>query len=296
MRAYEPCRPCFVRQALRAAESGGANAEQLEMIRERVETYTQSMNIETASPAALASYVYRTVREITGIEDPYAQIKRECNAHALDLYETVLAHAPAGMPPLERAVHLAIIGNIIDFGTEIHIDLDGTAQRAFAAPFAVDEIDLLRERIHGARCVLYLADNAGEIVFDRELLAILGGEGRELVMAVKGGPSINDAMLEDAETAGLSAYGWVIENGTDAVGTQLDSCSPEFMREWNRADLIISKGQANAESLLGLNDERIFFLYLVKCAVMGDYLGLRFLDFIAGTAPTLLRLSEEPQQ
>lgn len=249
------------------------------------------MDIASGSPAKLASEIYRIVRRVVGVDDPFSEIKRECNRHALDAIDAVEKMLPSSLDELEKAVHLSIVGNVIDFGTEIHIDLEGTARRGSQTDFAINEIELLRRKIKAARKVLYLADNAGEIVFDRRLLALLGGEGRALVMAVKGGPVINDAMREDAEAARAQEFGRVIDNGTDAVGTQLENCSQEFLEEWTAADLIISKGQANAESLLGLQDERVFFLYLIKCEVMARFLGFKPLEFIAATALTLYNRS-----
>ncbi|NQU08240.1 MAG: DUF89 family protein, partial [Candidatus Abyssubacteria bacterium] len=117
----------------------------------------------------------------------------------------------------------------------------------------------------GAEHILYLADNAGEIVFDRLLLEALPVE--KITVAVRGAPVINDATMEDAETAGIPQIAPVIANGSDAPGTLVEECSEEFRSCFNVADLIIAKGQGNYETLSDAR-KHIFFLLSVKCQLI----------------------------
>ena len=121
-----------------------------------------------------------------------------------------------------------------------------------------------------AESILYLADNAGEIVFDKILIEQLGPE--KIKLAVKGGPVINDATIEDVEETGLTDLVRVISNGNDAPGTILGLCSEEFRHSFEEADLIIAKGQGNYESLSDF-DKNIFFLLKAKCPVVANHLG-----------------------
>ena len=113
--------------------------------------------------------------------------------------------------------------------------------------------------------ILYLADNAGEIVFDRLLIELLPLE--KITVAVRGFPTINDATMHDAETAGITKLVRVIDNGSDVPGTILDKCSEAFRYSFDRADLVISKGQGNYETLSEV-DKDIFFLLKVKCPII----------------------------
>lgn len=139
----------------------------------------------------------------------------------------------------------------------------------FSAPLAGDPAALF-EAAAKARSILYLADNAGEIVFDRILIEALPAS--RVTVAVRGGPVINDATLADAETAGIHEIATVIDNGSDAPGTLLAECSPEFRARFEAADLVIAKGQGNFETLSDTR-KHIFFLLSVKCPLVAAEVG-----------------------
>jgi len=124
--------------------------------------------------------------------------------------------------------------------------------------------------IAAAERILYLADNAGEIVFDRLLIERLPTE--KVTVAVRGLPVINDATLIDAEYAGITELVEVIDNGSDAPGTILEDCSEAFLERFHAADLIISKGQGNYETLSQVHKD-IYFLLKVKCPVVARDVG-----------------------
>jgi uncharacterized protein with ATP-grasp and redox domains len=165
---------------------------------------------------------------------------------------------------------------VIDFGIFDSIDIEGTVTRALEGGLAADDYPSLAEKIKGGIEILYLLDNAGEIVFDRVLIEELGARGARVTAVVKGTEIINDATLKDAEEAGLPGLCEVIDNGSDAVGTILEAASPAFRRRFSSASLVISKGQGNFETLLGEKKpgRDIFFLFQSKCQVVSDFLGV----------------------
>ena len=128
---------------------------------------------------------------------------------------------------------------------------------------------------------MILTDNAGEIVFDKllikELLKIRTKD--DITYVVKGGPIVNDATIEDAIYTGVTELVNVIDNGLEAQGTLLDICSDDFIKEFNDADIIISKGQANYETLSHLNDPRIYYMLRAKCQCVADDIGCSKNDF-----------------
>jgi uncharacterized protein with ATP-grasp and redox domains len=127
-----------------------------------------------------------------------------------------------------------------------------------------------RQAVNDAREILYIADNAGEIVFDRLLIERLPIE--KVTVAVKGSPVINDVTMEDALVAGLPRIVEVIDNGSDAPGTILESCSGYFQERFEKADLVIAKGQGNYETLSDI-DKNIFFILKAKCPVIARDIG-----------------------
>jgi len=214
--------------------------------------------------------VHRIVRQETGDSDPYRAAKEASTHQALALYPRLKSLLVEANDPLETAVRLSIAGNIIDLSAVGEYDLVDTVERVLAQPFAVDNGAAFREALSEAGRVLYLADNAGETVFDRLLIETLDVP---VIYAVKGGPTLNDATREDALAAGVDRVAEVVSTGSDAPGTILHRCSEEFRQLYDKAELIIAKGQANYETL-SEEGARVFFLLQVTCPVIARDVGV----------------------
>ena len=173
---------------------------------------------------------------------------------------------------------MAVAGNIIDYGVSDHHDLEETMARVLDSPFAINHVGRLRRRLAEARTVLYLGDNAGEIVFDK--LFIETFRHPNIWYAVRGTPVINDATRVDADQVKMEEVAQVIDNGYDAPSTLPENCSPAFQQLYNEADLVISKGQGNLEGLMDETRDDIFFLLMVKCDVIADRLGVAKGSFV----------------
>jgi uncharacterized protein with ATP-grasp and redox domains len=185
--------------------------------------------------------------------------------------------------PLRAAVRVAIAGNIIDYGALHSFDAAATMQECFDREFVLDDYPVLLEALQGKPKVLYLFDNCGEIVFDGLLIRELNKLGCQVTAAVRESPVINDATVEDAQACGLDKICSVISNGTRCPGTPLESCSEEFKEHFRTADLIISKGMGNFETLSEVSAP-IFFLFTVKCSQVARHLTER-----QGFAPGFLK-------
>lgn len=269
MKTCLDCYPCFLRQALSAARQAGAPVEMQRHI--LLETMDQLGSLPAdATPPVMAEGIHRMVRRETHTPDPYAQSKRDATAQAMRLLPALRERVRTAPDPLETAVRIAIAGNIIDDGVAEHYDLESTLARVLQQPFAIDGLALLRQALSGAGTILYLADNAGETVFDRVLIETIT---RPVTYVVKAGPVINDATLGDALAAGLDTVSNIIDNGSDAPGTLLEHCSASFRERFAQAPLIIAKGQANYETLSDIQAP-VFFLLQAKCKVIADDLGV----------------------
>lgn len=272
MRTSLDCIPCFVRQALEAARLvTGDVAIQEQIVREVLQTVAK-MDLNMAPPL-LARGFYRRLEEVTGVGDMYRSAKDRFNRLALDLLPDLEEKVCTSVDPFATALRLAIAGNMIDFGVNGTIteeEVHQSINRALHAPFS-GNVEELRFAIGRADKILYLADNAGEIVLDRLLIERL--PRHRVILVVRGHPVINDATMADAVSAGLPRLVEVIDNGSDVPGTVIAQCSSEFRRHFAEADLVIAKGQGNFETL---SDEpgNIFFLFKVKCAVVSDHVGL----------------------
>jgi len=272
MKIFLDCIPCFVRQALDAAKL----ATDDEQIHERVvrETLRLAADLDMSqSPPAIGQKIHRLIRKLIDNNDPYRQIKERFNNLSLTLYPALENRVKTSENPLATAVRLAIAGNIIDFGVKTSLaesDVEKTIEQSLHNRLEYSQIQEFMDAVTQAKQILYLADNAGEIVFDRLLIEQLPVE--KVTVVVKGKPVINDATMEDAVFAGLTKLVEVIDNGSDAPGTILQSCSQDFRDRFEDADLIIAKGQGNYESLSD-TDKNIFFILKAKCPVIARHLG-----------------------
>lgn len=218
-------------------------------------------------------------RSVLNDPDPYRDVKRDSNDTVLAMYNDLEDLVRSSDDPLITAMKLAIAGNIIDFAVHDHCDLHGTVDKVLNSGFAVDHTRQLREALSKATKVLYIGDNAGEIVFDKLFVSEIAHPG--LTFSVRGAPAINDATMEDAEYVGMTSLTKVISSGYDAPTTIFSRSGDEFRRCYEEADLIISKGQGNLEGLIGEHDRRIFFLLMVKCDVIAEYLGVEKGSYVA---------------
>lgn len=271
MKTYYDCLPCFIRQALDAVRLATADENIHESILRRVLLDAAELDF-SQPPPRMGQAIHRRVRQLSGNSDPYKDVKKQSNQYALALYPRLVKQVEASANPMETAVRLAIAGNIIDFGVSSAVSktmIDETIARTLSEPLFGD-MDRLLKQAASAGTVLYIGDNAGEIVFDR-LLIERCFSGR-VIFGVRGGPIINDATLDDAIETGMNAVAQVIDNGSDAPGALLDDCSETFLNAFENADLIIAKGQGNYETLSGVN-RSIAFLLKAKCPVISRHIG-----------------------
>jgi uncharacterized protein with ATP-grasp and redox domains len=209
--------------------------------------------------------------EILKDKDPYKEIKYLSNKYLLDKYDELRAIVDNSDDKFETALRLAISGNIIDYAANADFDLDGTIKKVLEEEFSIDDSKVLKEKLSKANNVLYLGDNAGEIVMDKIFLETLNHPN--VCYVVRGAAVINDVTLEDVKQTGIDKYAEIITNGYDAPSTILNKVSEEFMEKYRAADVIISKGQGNYEGLLNVKDDRIFFLMMVKCDMVAEKIG-----------------------
>ena len=222
-----------------------------------------------ATPPEIGAKVHRLVRRITGVDDPYREVKQAATEKALALLPELNALVEGSDNPLDTALRLSIAGNIIDFGPNPDYDLWEVVERLLREELAINDTNSLKAQLLQAESILFLADNAGETVFDRVLIEAMI---QPVTYAVRGGPTLNDATLKDAQHAGIDQVAEVIDNGARVPGTVLSECSAAFRQRFWEADLILAKGMGNYETLSEV-EAPIFFLLQVKCPVIGQDIG-----------------------
>jgi uncharacterized protein with ATP-grasp and redox domains len=267
------CIPCFVRQAAEAVAFCVPDEARRAPIMRRLLAEIAGANWH-ASPAEVAQHLHRSIRRETGDPDPYRSLKTRMNGLALEMFPAFRQQALSEEDPQMAIVRMALAGNLIDAGAKTGLtekDVRTALCRACREPVDGSARNLFQAADRAGQ-ILFLADNAGELVFDRALIEAL--PRGKMVVAVRGSPVINDATMEDAETAGLSEIVRVISNGSDAPGTVVEDCSDRFRALLETSDLIIAKGQGNFETL-SATPKHIFFLLRVKCSRVAADIGAR---------------------
>ncbi|MCD6106949.1 MAG: DUF89 family protein [Caldisericaceae bacterium] len=273
MKAQLECIPCMMSQALRAAKAATNDKKLIREVLNRIGEEVKNIHLEKSTPPEAAIPVYQIVTDVTGVEDPYKNTKREHIKEALALYPLMMKKVEQSKNPLKETVKIAIAGNAIDLGSRLDkIDITKEFERIENSLFYLDEFDAFEERIEKEKEILYLADNAGETVFDRPLIELLAKRNKKIYYAVKEKPIINDATRLDAELSGIKEE--IISTGSSVAGTILDYCSKEFVNFFAKATFIIAKGQGNYESLSN-KKAPIFFLFKAKCKPIAKETGFK---------------------
>ncbi|HHV19526.1 MAG TPA: DUF89 family protein [Thermoanaerobacterales bacterium] len=283
MKLYLDCIPCFQKQALFATKD--LDDKLRSKILKKVMTLLCDISWEL-TPDEIANKVYNLIQEETGIADPYKQIKQQCNKMAMNLYPKLKVKMKQirKKDRLYLAANLAIAGNIIDYGLAVEFDLQKTIEEVLNKKPAINDFVILSEKVMSAQSLLYFADNAGEIVLDRifieEMITTRGKPFDHISFVVKGGPIINDAMINDAYEVGMDELPNVvfhkIGNGQEGTGpNRWDNVVKEWMKQH---DLVISKGQGNFEGLS--ENSNIIFMLIAKCPVIAKEFSVNVKDTV----------------
>ncbi|OGJ87398.1 MAG: hypothetical protein A2268_14695 [Candidatus Raymondbacteria bacterium RifOxyA12_full_50_37] len=272
MKSFIDCIPCFIDQTLGSVRSITDDTVLHEKILKKVLRVVSDLDMGD-SPPAMGQKIHRIIREMTGNADPYQSNKERYNRFAESLMPMLKKKIDGRGDAFENGLRMAIAGNIIDFGKNHALTEDDVLKvinQCFSVLIDMDAVASLKEEVLCAKTILYLGDNAGEIVFDRFFIEQLPVE--KITYVVRGRPIINDVTKVDAEEVNMNQLVRVADNGSDAPGTILSDCSPGFVERFHQADLIISKGQGNYETLSGM-DNNIYFLLQAKCPVIARDIG-----------------------
>ena len=277
MRLDSQCILCLLkRHAETAAKCGNE---------EQVTAFTRDlMRILCDGPVEMSAPFYtpditKLFTEHFGLaDDRFADEKEVSNRYALERFGKITDMVRSAADPLYAGLQAAILGNYIDFSAlqgEVSFEkLDEMLELLHTIRVDGAVFEKLRADLEAGRELLYLTDNAGEIVFDRVFLEVIRDQFPDLAITVcvRGGPAQNDATIADAEAVGMPFP--VIDNGTRIPGTVLDLASEELNAALKRADVLIAKGQANVETLLDTgHGYNIYYAFLVKCKRFIDRFG-----------------------
>jgi len=247
MRMHDKCLPCVVNQVIKVTNITGVDNKE-ELLRE-VFTYLSKMDFEATTPEIIGD-IFDMIKIHTNNPDPYKETRNYYNTLFMKLLPKFERKIELAENPFLLAMRYAIVGNIIDFNP-IHNtlleDIYGCFEDMEQLELAIDDSTTLMEDILGAKILLYLGDNCGEICMDKIFLKKIKemNPKAKLLFGVRGKPVVNDSIAEDAYAVGIDEYAEVMDNGDGSLGTVLSRTSPAFKEVYENADVVIAKGQAN---------------------------------------------------
>jgi len=268
MRTYLDCYPCLVRQAVDSLHALEVKEpDQQPILKEALRVLIDSSSYK--KPPELSEIIQRNIRKYLQNSDPYREMKAASTREVLAFLPWLQEKIDNSKNPLETAIRLSAAGNIIDLGAASSYNLQHAINEVLQANFAIFDFPAFQKLLSEVESVLYLADNAGETVFDRLLIQQMQ---KPTLYVVRATPILNDATAEDAISAGLEKVATIIDSGCGTPGTNLEASSQHFRKLFSSASLIISKGQGNYEML---NEEKapIFFILKVKCQIVAADIG-----------------------
>lgn len=275
------CYPCLTKQVYTISAFAKLSKEQTERIAQVVDKGLLRSQTTPMLPQHIARLVEDEVNRELGMphdHDLYADLKQMSNDISLSYNEKFRQKIRESENPLEAGMHIAAAGNIIDFGAKNHesFNLDKELNSFDTVTFAHYDIRQFKDRLKASKSLLYICDNCGEIVFDMLLIEEIQKEypDIQITATVRDRPIINDATLNDAAYIGLDTLVRVISSGSIYPGTILPETNELFQQEFASADIIISKGQGNFETLSPTADARLFFLLRIKCSYMAGLSGV----------------------
>jgi uncharacterized protein with ATP-grasp and redox domains len=278
MKVFLECMSCIIRQTIEIVRRVVKSEKKRERILSAVVKRISRIDFDRMTPPEATKFAHDEIQRITGIKDLYQEPKRQNNREALRLYPYLKRLVKKARDPLFMAIRLAIAGNIIDYGALAEFDIKHTVKDVLGKKFAASDYQRFKRDLKKAELLLYIGDNAGEVVFDKVLVEELVKQV-EVVFVVKSKPVLNDVLMEDAEMVGMDKVVKVIGSGSDHAGTTVADGSKEFRRLYRKADIVIAKGQGNFETL-DKEKKNIYFLLKMKCPYLGKVSGFKEGDII----------------
>ncbi len=263
MKTYQACIPCIMN--LMESTLNKTNMDNLsrQMLLDKFELDWTKTDM-SLPPARTAGLIYQKLLQETDQDDLFKEHKKSSIQEALKLYPSLKKLVEQAQDPLDIAIRISALGNILDAGNPNSYNIDEEIARLFDDRIWGESLEIFRNKLSGTDSLLFLADNAGEAVFDKVLIEAIDVP---VIYAVKSAPAFDDALLADSKQAGIDKVAQLIESGTPYPGTYIPSCSPEFQDLFQISPLVLAKGQANFETLND-NNRDIFFLLKVKCDVI----------------------------
>ncbi len=261
------CIQCLAENQLRGLPQDAKEEQKLEFLQRMFGVLSKAPK-EVCAPVIVRD-INELSKEIFGISRDYSKEKSYYNQLMLEKEQGIREKIHCAADPLLKALQFSLVGNYIDFSAMNKVEeeyLEKLLKDVEQNCVIGETYEKLKEELSSKRNLLFLTDNSGEGVLDKLFLEVIREKYPQLSvkLLVKGSPVLNDMTMEDAMEIGLQKVAEVYDNGNGIAGTWLPELSPQARTIWEEAEVIISKGQANYETLR-LCGDNIYFIFLCKC-------------------------------
>lgn len=270
------CISCLMKKQLDSYPEEASNNEKIEYMQKVLKIIAQAP--QSMSAPEIVNEIYNVQHMMFGTNHDYTETKQYFNNLMLEIERDLENKIAKSDDPLKTAVQYVMTGNYIDFGAMDKVDENKLGEflcNSRNIEINDDEFRELQSDLMNGKHLVYLTDNCGEIVLDKLLISVIKklNPSLKITAIVRGGDVLNDATLVDARQAALTDIVKVIGNGSNIAGTCLSKISAEALEEIDNADVIISKGQGNFETLnrCGRN---IYYIFMCKCKMFADRFGV----------------------
>ncbi len=278
------CMECNIKQLIKLSTLLGVNDEKQEEATRKLLATLSTISFEKSNPEIM-SLTWKIITDVFQNNDPYKEIKEFYNSSLLEMYTEINEVIKKSTDPINTALKIAIIGNIIDFGARHKFTKDSVFEKIKQVDnihFKIDDRFDFFNKLNTTKTLLYIGDNCGEIVLDKLLIKTLKEyyPKMEIFFGVRGGNILNDVTEIDAIQVNIAEYATVVSSGASVPGTVLGVSNPDFVDLFHSADMVIAKGQGNFESLSDEKRENLYLMLLAKCSYVANTLEVNEMDFI----------------
>ena len=276
MKTHKDCLTCIHDQTKRVCELLKVNSEHASSIEIAAHQYIQEFDMNQHPPHN-AALLYAAMAEILGVEDLYAQFKVDSSQKAKAFIPLCKQKIQTSPNKLFEATKTAVAGNVIDLAAVMLYDLEEELEKIYHTPFAIDDFKILEKELEQTKTLVYLADNAGEEIFDKLYIQTIIElfPNINVYYFVRGRPIINDLTCKDALASGMNEVATIVDSGVPTPGLALELMNDNARIIFEQAECIISKGMGNYECLGDVTGLPIFFLFKVKCNVVANAVGAK---------------------
>lgn len=284
MKTSLDCMECNVKQLIKVSKLLDVSKEKQEEASKELFRMLSNINFEYSNPYIMGK-TWKILTRVYENDNPYKEIKHEYNQLLLSMYDQIKIYVEQSLSPLETALKISVVGNIIDFGARHKFDKKDVFERIEnndSIVFAKNDSSKLLRKLKTANTLLYIGDNCGEIVLDKLFIEQIKKWNPKIRIhfGVRGSTILNDVTIDDANEVRIEELATVVSSGNQIPGTIIEKTTKEFQELFHNSDIVIAKGQGNFESLSDTKRENLYLILMAKCEYVARIIGCNTMDYI----------------